>query len=51
MAPIRVGRSSPVDLDRLKQALADIKRRFDVVAVEAGAKLPAEIRVVRDATN
>lgn len=50
VAPIRVGRSSPVDLDRLKQALADIKRRFDVVAVEAGAKLPAEIRVVRDKT-
>jgi hypothetical protein len=50
VAPIRVGRSSAVDLDRLKQALADIKRRFDVVAVEAGAKLPAEIRVVRDKT-
>jgi hopanoid biosynthesis associated RND transporter like protein HpnN len=50
VAPIRVGRSSPVDLDRLKRALADIKRRFDVVAVEAGAKLPAEIRVVRDKT-
>jgi hopanoid biosynthesis associated RND transporter like protein HpnN len=50
VAPIRVGRSSPVDLQRLKQALADIKRRFDVVAVEAGAKLPAEIRVVRDKT-
>jgi hopanoid biosynthesis associated RND transporter like protein HpnN len=50
VAPIRVGRSSPVDLDRLKKALADIKRRFDVVAVEAGAKLPAEIRVVRDKT-
>jgi len=50
VAPIRVGRSSPVDLDRLKQALADIKRRFDVVAVEAGAKLPAEIRVIRDKT-
>ncbi len=50
VAPIRVGRSSTVDLDRLKQALADIKRRFDVVAVEAGAKLPAEIRVVRDKT-
>ena len=50
VAPIRVGRSSPVDLDRLRQALADIKRRFDVVAVEAGAKLPAEIRVVRDKT-
>jgi hopanoid biosynthesis associated RND transporter like protein HpnN len=50
VAPIRVGRSSPVDLDRLKKALADIKRRFDVVAVEAGAKLPAEIRVVRQKT-
>jgi hopanoid biosynthesis associated RND transporter like protein HpnN len=50
VAPIRVGRSSPIDLDRLKQALADIKRRFDVVAVEAGAKLPEEIRVVRDKT-
>ena len=50
VTPIRVGRSSPVDLDRLKQALADIKRRFDVVTVEAGAKLPAEIRVVRDKT-
>ena len=50
VAPIRVGRSSSVDLDRLKQALADIKRRFDVVAVEAGAKLPEEIRVVRDKT-
>jgi hopanoid biosynthesis associated RND transporter like protein HpnN len=47
VAPIRVGRSSPVDLDRLKKALADIRRRFDVVAVEAGAKLPAEIRLVR----
>jgi predicted RND superfamily exporter protein len=50
VAPIRVGRSSPVDLDRLKKALADIKRRFDVVAAEAGAKLPAEIRVVREKT-
>jgi len=50
VAPIRVGRSSPLDLDRLRQALADIKRRFDVVAVEAGAKLPAEVRVVREKT-
>ncbi|MGH7413035.1 MAG: MMPL family transporter, partial [Candidatus Rokuibacteriota bacterium] len=50
VSPIRVGRSSPVDLDRLKKALADIKRRFDVVAVEAGAKLPAEVRVVRQKT-
>jgi hypothetical protein len=50
VAPIRVGRSSSVDLDRLRQALADIKRRFDVVAVEAGTKLPAEVRVVREKT-
>jgi predicted RND superfamily exporter protein len=50
VAPIRVGRSSPVELDRLKKALADIKRRFDVVAAEAGAKLPAEVRVVREKT-
>ncbi|MGH7420754.1 MAG: MMPL family transporter [Candidatus Rokuibacteriota bacterium] len=50
VSPIRVGRSSPVDLERLKKALADIKRRFDVVAVEAGAKLPAEVRVVRQKT-
>ena len=50
VSPIRVGRSSPVDLDRLKKALADIKRRFDVVAAEAGPKLPAEIRVVREKT-
>ena len=50
VAPIRVGRSSPVDIERLKKALADIKRRFDVVAVEAGAKLPAEVRVVRQKT-
>jgi len=50
VAPIRVGRSSSVDLDRLKKALADIKRRFDVVAAEAGSKLPAEVRVVREKT-
>jgi len=50
VAPIRVGRSSPVDLERLKQALADIKRRFDVVVAEAGPKLPAEIRTVREKT-
>src|SRR5258707_5699446 len=50
VAPIRVGPSSPVDLDRLKKALADIKRRFDVVAAEAGAKLPAEGRGGRGKT-
>jgi hopanoid biosynthesis associated RND transporter like protein HpnN len=50
VAPVRIGRSSPVDLDRLKKALTDIKRRFDVVAAEAGNKLPAEVRVVRQKT-
>jgi hopanoid biosynthesis associated RND transporter like protein HpnN len=50
VAPIRVGHSSPVDLDRLKKALADIKRRFDVVAAEAGSKLPPEVRAVREKT-
>jgi len=48
VAPVRIGRSSPVDLDRFKKALGDIKRRFDVVAAEAGPKLPAEVRVVRE---
>ncbi len=50
VAPVRIGRSSPVELERLKKALADIKRRFDVVAAEAGNKLPAEVRVVRERT-
>ncbi len=50
VAPIRVGRSSPIDMERLKKALADIKRRFDVVAAEAGPKLPAEVRAVREKT-
>ncbi|HEX7785148.1 MAG TPA: MMPL family transporter, partial [Methylomirabilota bacterium] len=50
VAPIRVGRSSPVELERLKKALYDIRRRFDVVAAEAGSKLPADVRVVREKT-
>ena len=50
VAPVRIGRSGPVDLDRLKKALTDIKRRFDVVAAEAGTKLPDEVRVVRQKT-
>jgi len=45
-----VGRSSPVELERLKKALSDIRRRFDVVAAEAGSKLPPEVRVVREKT-
>ena len=51
VAPVRIGRSSPVDLDRLKKALGDIKRRFDVVATEAGSKLPAEVRVTTQKTQ
>ncbi|HEY7203858.1 MAG TPA: MMPL family transporter [Methylomirabilota bacterium] len=50
VAPIRVGRSSPIELERLKKALGDIRRRFDVVAAEAGSKLPAEVKVVREKT-
>ncbi len=49
--PIRIGRSSPVDLDRLRQALADIERRFDVVAAEAGDKLPEELTAIRKQTE
>ena len=50
VSPIRIGRSSPVDVERLRQALADIQRRFDVVAVEAGKDLPAELVVIRKQT-
>ena len=50
VAPVRIGRSSPVDLERLQKDLLDIKRRFDVVAAEAGSKLPAEIQAVREKT-
>jgi len=49
--PIRIGRSSPVDLERLRQALADIKRRFDVVAAEAGDKLPDDLVAIRKQTE
>jgi len=48
---VRIGRSSPVDLGRLTKALGDIKRRFDVVATEAGSKLPAEVRVTTQKTQ
>ena len=47
VAPVRIGRSSSVDLDRLTKALADIRRRFDVVAAEAGEKLPADVQPLR----
>ena len=51
LAPIRIGRSSPVDLGRLREALANIKRRIDVVAAEAGDKLPEEIETLRQKTG
>ena len=51
VAPVRIGRSSPVDLDRLAQALRDLKRRFDLAASEATKALPAEIQQLRDTTT
>jgi hopanoid biosynthesis associated RND transporter like protein HpnN len=50
VALVRIGRSSPVDLERLTKALSDLQRRFDVVAAEAGPKLPSEVQQVRDKT-
>ncbi|MCI0548555.1 MAG: MMPL family transporter [Candidatus Rokubacteria bacterium] len=47
VAPVRVGRSNPVNLDRLLHALRELKRRLDVFAVEAGTKLPADMKDVR----
>jgi len=51
LLPVRIGRSSPVDIDRLREALANIKRRLDVVAAEAGKKLPPEIAALRQKTG
>ncbi|HXJ85126.1 MAG TPA: MMPL family transporter [Candidatus Methylomirabilis sp.] len=50
VAPVRIGKSSRVDMDRLGAALAKIKRRFDVMASEAGDKLPADLAALRDKT-
>jgi uncharacterized protein len=47
VAPVRIGRSSPVDLERLRNALAAIRRRLDVVAAEAGSKLPEDLATLR----
>jgi uncharacterized protein len=47
VAPVRVGRSSPVDLDRLTRALAELKRRLDIFHVEAGPKLPEDLKQLR----
>jgi uncharacterized protein len=51
VAPVRIGRSSPVDLERLRDALTNIKRRLDVVAAEAGDKVPADIVTLREKTS
>ena len=51
VAPVRIGRSSPVDLDRLRDALANIRRRLDVVAAEAGTKMPEDLGTLRQKTG
>jgi uncharacterized protein len=50
VSPVRIGRSSPVDLERLREALSNVKRRLDVVAAEAGDKLPEDVVTLRDKT-
>jgi hypothetical protein len=35
VAPVRVGRSSAVDVDRLTRALGELRRRLDIFATEA----------------
>jgi hypothetical protein len=50
VAPVRIGRSSPVDLERFRKALRNLARRFDVAAAEAGPKLPPEVQQVRAKT-
>ncbi|MBF8288161.1 MAG: putative Protein export rane protein, SecD/SecF family, partial [Candidatus Rokubacteria bacterium] len=50
VAPVRVGRSSPVDLDRLTRALGELKRRLDIFAAEAGDKLPDDLKQLRTRT-
>ncbi|HLC41604.1 MAG TPA: MMPL family transporter [Methylomirabilota bacterium] len=44
VAPVRIGRGSPVDLDRLTAAVRDLKRRLDVAMGEAGQRVPKEIK-------
>ena len=51
VAPVRVGRSSPVDLERLTRALTELKRRLDIFATEAGDKLPQDLKQLRDQTT
>jgi hypothetical protein len=51
VAPVRIGRSSPVDLERLTRALGDLTRRLDIAAAEAGDKLPKDIADLRQRTG
>jgi uncharacterized protein len=50
VAPVRVGRSSPVDIERLSRALGELERRLDIFATEAGDKLPADLKDLRAKT-
>ena len=51
VAPVRVRRSSPVDLDRLTRGLNEPKRRLDIYAAEAGDKLPEDLKRLRKQTT
>jgi hopanoid biosynthesis associated RND transporter like protein HpnN len=46
VAPVRLGRFTPVDVPRLRQALRELNRRFDIIATEAGDSAPADIRAI-----
>ena len=51
VAPVRIGRSSPIDLERLTQAVRDLKRRFDLAASEAASPLPEDVRRLHTLTG
>src|SRR5499427_3436027 len=51
VSPVRVGRSSPVDIDRLLRALSELERRLDIFATEGGDKLPADLKDLRAKTK
>ena len=50
VAPVRVGRSSPVDIERLARALGELERRLDIFGTEAGDKLPKDLKDLRAST-
>ena len=50
VSPVRVGRSSPVDIERLLRALSELQRRLDIFATEAGEKLPEDLKTLRKET-